>query len=93
MSDGPVTLSRKDWHTVWDMADQANESCSNLCALRDALEELGMTRAVATIERAQSEVADCRLAITKILLISDDRMTASLEAIAIVHKSNPNKEA
>jgi len=74
MTDTPVTLSRKDWSTVWDLADQANESCSNLCALRDALEELGMTRAVVTIERAQSEVADCRRAITKILLLSEDRM-------------------
>ncbi|TXN40065.1 hypothetical protein [Methylobacterium sp. WL7] len=69
-----ITLTREQDETIWSQLKQVRNSTSDLCGLRDACDDLGMTSAVAKIERSQREIAD---AITEIATILLDAQRAS----------------
>lgn len=62
-----ITLTRAQWNAIWDAAKQAQNSASDLCGIRDALDELGCVPPVKRIERAQGEIGDCARIIFRIL--------------------------
>ncbi|MGX9980680.1 hypothetical protein [Methylobacterium fujisawaense] len=93
MSMDTITLTRAQWNAIWDEAKQAANSASDLCGLRDAFVDLGLSKAVERIERSQREIGECRRNIARILVDAEEAMAGDPQALAIDSKSNPNKEA
>lgn len=84
MSD-TITLTRKQLNAILSEAKQAMSSGSDLCGLRDAFVDLGLSKAVERIELSQRQIGDCSRNIARILF--------DAEVAAQISKSNSNKEA
>lgn len=72
MSDGPVILTREQWSAIWDEADALRERTEELVVLRDALEEIGVIRAVDKIDQACEAISETSQKITSILIAAEE---------------------
>lgn len=88
MSMDTITLTRAQWNAIWAEAKQAGASASDLCGLRDAFFDLGLSKAVERIERTQSQIGDCSRNIACILADAEMAMPDELQAVEVAQQSN-----